>query len=157
MKKIFCLTSFFLAIIALFGVILNFQQKCINKWKREAEKNMGMFVLMDQWVCMKQEKRAIEGYFAKNNYKRIAIYGMGYVGKRLLKELDGSEIEIAYGIDRNASSIYSTTRLLTMQEELPRVDIIVVTAIGAFDEVYDELVKKVECPIVAIEDIINEI
>lgn len=148
----------------LFGIdvvgffLLKQQQHCINKWKLLAGKNRGLFLLMDQWINVKQEEKKIEEYFIKNNYKRIAIYGMSCVGARLVKELRNSGIEIAYGIDRNAASIYSKIKVITMDEELPsEVDVVVVTLVDGFEEVCDTLTKKMNCPIVAIEDIINEI
>lgn len=142
------LTGFFL---------LRIQQDCINKWKRLAQKNIGLFLLMDQWVNVKQEGKKIEAYFIKNNYKRIAIYGMGSVGLRLVKELKDTEIEIAYGIDQNSANIYSDIKLVTMGEELSDVDAVIVTVAGGFDAISDKLSERMKCPMVAIEDIINEI
>lgn len=142
------LTGFFL---------LRIQQDCINKWKRLAQKNIGLFLLMDQWVKVKQEGKKIEAYFIKNNYKRIAIYGMGSVGLRLVKELKDTEIEIAYGIDQNSANIYSDIKLVTMGEELSDVDAVIVTVAGGFDAISDKLSERMKCPIVAIEDIINEV
>ena len=137
--------------------LLRLQQRCINNWREQADKNRGLFRLMDQWVSIKQEKKNIEAYFIKNHYKKIAVYGMSYVGLRLVKELKNSEIEIAYGIDRNAANIYSEIKLVTIEENLPDVDAVVVTLVDGFDKVRDMLSKRLSCPVIAIEDIINEI
>lgn len=143
--------------IGAVGFLLNLQQKCINKWKEQASKNRSLFLLMDQWVRTKQEGKKLESYFIKNNFKKIAVYGMGNVGKRLIKELRDSEINIAYGIDRNAENIYSEINLVTINDELENVDAVVITLISDFEDVYDKLSKKLKCSIIAIEDIINEI
>ena len=79
------------------------------------------------------------------------------MGLRLVKELKNSEIEIAYGIDRNAANIYSEIKLVTIEENLPDVDAVVVTLVDGFDKVRDMLSKRLSCPVIAIEDIINEI
>ena len=42
-------------------------------------------------------------------------------------------------------------------DELDAVDTIIVALIGGFDEVFDVLSQKIDCPIIAIEDILNEI
>lgn len=136
---------------------LESQQNCINRWKELAEKNRGLFLLMDQWVKVKQEGKKLEEYFIKNDYKKIAVYGMSYVGVRLVKELENSEIEIAYGIDRNAANIYSQIKLLTVEDELPDVDAVIVTLVGGYDKVFDMLISRLGCPIIALEDIVNEI
>lgn len=143
--------------IALIWFITKCQQKCINLWKNNAEKNRAKLILMNQWVNIKQEGKKLESFFLKNGYKKIALYGMGEVGERLVKELKDSEIEIAYGIDRNAQQIYSQIDLLTMEDNLPQVDAIVITAVGEFDDISRALQVKMECPVLAIEDIVNEI
>ncbi|GFI09521.1 hypothetical protein IMSAGC007_01984 [Lachnospiraceae bacterium] len=137
--------------------LLSLQQHCINSWMERAEKSRGLFRLMDQWVNVKQEKKNIDEYFRKYHYKRIAIYGMGYVGQRLLKELKNSEVEIAYGIDRNAENIDTEIKMVTIKEELADIDAVVITLIDEFDGVKEVLSEQLSCPIIAIEDIINEI
>ena len=148
---------FLLGVSVCSVMMLSLQQKCINKWKKAAQKNRGLFRLMDQWTNIKQEGKHLDMYFIKNNYKNIAIYGMGYVGIRLAKELKGSKIKIVYGIDRNADNIYSDVKVITMDNKLSKVDAIVVTVMDEFDEVSEMLSEKVGCAIIAIEDIINEI
>lgn len=141
----------------IFFLTVRLQQKCINLWKAAAAKNKAIYTLMNQWTYIKQEGKELSVYFNKKNYKKIAIYGMGDVGLRLVKELEHSGIEILYGIDRNAQSIYSDIKLVTLDDELVVTDAIVVTVVGGFDEVYAVLSQKVGCPIIAIEDILNEI
>lgn len=137
--------------------LIKLQQGCIDYWRKQANKNRGLFLLMDQWVCLKQDGRKIERYFIKNNLKRIAIYGMSYVGKRLSKELKCSEVEVIYGIDRNASIIYSEIELVTMDADLEDVDAIVVTSVDEYDSICSMLSQKISCPIIAIEDVVNEV
>lgn len=137
--------------------LLKFQQDCINKWKYQAIKNRGLFLLMNQWTSVKQNGKEVKKYFIQNNINKIAIYGMGYVGIRLVKELRNSEIEVVYGIDKNAANIYSEIELRTVEDELSDVDAVIVTLIDGFDEVYSVLSKKMDCRIIAIEDVINEI
>ena len=136
---------------------LQLQQSCIKKMRNSVEKNNGLFMLMDQWVNIKQDGREIKEYFVRNNFKRIAIYGMGYVGQRLLKELKDSEIEIVYGIDKKAKNMYSEIKLVTVEEPLLNVDAIVVTTMYDVNDIYNTLASKVDCAVIAIEDIINEI
>lgn len=156
-KKIGYMLSF-LAGAGLAGIcLLKLQQGSIDRWKGLAEKNRGLFLLMDQWVRVRQDGRKLEEYFIRNSYKRIAVYGMGYVGRRLVEELKDSEIETVYGIDRNAANIYSEIKVVTMDEELANVDVVVVTLVDDFDQVSDLLSKELRCPVIAIEDIVNEI
>lgn len=124
--------------------------------ERTGGKNRAMFVLMDQWTNIKQNGRNLEEYFFKNEYYRIAVYGMGVLGQRLIKELDNSKIQIAYGIDKNRDIVYTNLKVVTMEDELKKVDAVVVTVVKEFDAIQEKLLKKIECQVIAIEDILGE-
>lgn len=128
-----------------------------SKAKELAGKHFALFQMMNQWVLVKQEGKNLSSFFEQNGYKKIAIYGMSYAGKTLLEELKDSKISIAYGIDRNAEGIYADIEVFSMEEELESVDAVVVTAITYFDEIENELKKKVACPILSLEDILYEV
>ena len=113
--------------------------------------------MMNQWVKVKQEGKNLAAYFEKNGYKNIAIYGMSYAGETLLEELRETQIQVVYGIDKNAENIYSDISILSLEDTLDDVDAIVVTAVTFFDEIEDELHKKVNCPILSLEDILYEV
>lgn len=161
--KIKMKSKFKAAICILLGIavpcyyITKLQQNCINKWKKDAEKNRGLFLLMNQWVNIKQKGKSLKSYFEKNNLKKIAVYGMSYVGMQLLNELKDSEIEVAYGIDRNADNINSDIKLITMDDDFEDVDAVVITTLTGFDEICDALSRKIDCYFISIEDILNEI
>ena len=157
-KNKYILLEFLLAGMGIISfLIMRLQQKCINFWKTAAAKNRALFMLMDQWTYIKQEGKNLQTYFMKKKYNKIAVYGMGDAGRRLVKELKHSEVEILYGIDRNARNIHSDIKIITIEDDLPVVDAVVVTLIDGYDEAFDILSEKINCPIIAIEDILNEI
>ena len=47
--------------------------------------------------------------------------------------------------------------MLKVNEELEKVDVIVVTAITFFESIENELSSKVEYPIVSLEDVLYEV
>lgn len=129
--------------------------------RKKAEKTSGkfsaLFHMMNRWVKIKQSGKNLSSYFEENKYKKIAIYGMSYVGETLLEELKGTGIEVAYGIDKRASSIHADVDIVSPDDLLDSVDAVVVTVIEFFDEVEEKLRKKVECPIISLEDIVFEV
>lgn len=125
--------------------------------KNLSDKHLSLFLMMDQWVRVKQEGKNLVTYFKRHNYKKIAIYGMSYVGKTLVNELEDTDINIAYAIDKNANSIYSELNVISLDEKLDNVDVIIVTAISSFDEIEEQISKKINCPIVSIENVLYEI
>lgn len=129
----------------------------LKKAKHLADKHLSLFLMMNQWVKVKQEGKNLAAYFEKNGYKKIAIYGMSFAGETLLEELKGTEIKVAYGIDKNANNIYANVDIVSMEDCLDKVDAVVVTAITFFDEIEEKLSEKVDCPIISLEDILYEI
>lgn len=119
-----------------------------------SDKHFALFLLMNQWIKVKQGGKSVADYFENHGYKKIAIYGMSYAGETLIRELKNTDIHVVYGIDKNAASIYAEIDVISMNEEFENVDAVVVTAITFFDEIREELASKVECPIVSLEDIL---
>lgn len=129
----------------------------VNDRQKLADKHLALYLMMNQWVKVKQEGKNLASYFEQNGYKRIAIYGMSYAGETLIEELQGSDIQVAYGIDRNADTLYADIDIVTLEDSLGEVDAIVVTAITFFDEIEEKLSEKVDCPIISLEDILYEV
>lgn len=129
----------------------------VQKWKGYSSKHLSLYKMMCQWVSIKQESKNLADYFEKKGYRKIAVYGMSYMGDVLVDELKDTNIQVAYGIDKNASSIYSEIDVLTMGDELAEVDVVVVTAITFFDEIEQTLSKKMDCPIISLEEVLSEV
>ncbi len=136
-----------------------FMSKKVKVERQYAEKHLTLYRMMNEWVRIKQEGKNLALFFEENNYKKIAVYGMSYAGETLLKELKGTGIQVSYGIDRNADVIYedSEVDIITMEDPLRKVDAIVVTAVTFFDEIEEELRKKIACPILSLEDVLYEV
>lgn len=139
------------------GVVSQAMGKSLEKAGNMSEKHLALFLMMNQWVKVKQEGKNLVEYFVQNGYKRIAIYGMSYAGETLVDELIGTDIEIVYGIDQKADSVYSDIDVFTLEDDLEVPDAIVVTAISFFDEIEGKLGEKFVCPILSLEDILYEI
>lgn len=132
-----------------------FEEK--EKTKLMTDKYRTLFLMMNQWVKVKQESKNLAAYFEKNNYKKIAVYGMSYAGETLIDELKNTGVTVVYGIDKKAGSIYADVDIVSIEEILADVDAVVVTAITYFDEIKETLLAKVGCPIISLEDIVYEV
>lgn len=129
----------------------------LQKWQQMSDKHLALFLMMNQWVKVRQEGKTLAEYFERNNYKNIAIYGMSFAGETLLDELKDSQICVKYGIDKKAGRINKEIDMVTIEENLQEVDAIVVTAITFFDEIAEKLRKRLNCPILSLEEILYEI
>lgn len=134
-------------------------EKAIETKKQDEvnDKYFSLFAMMNQWVKIKQEEKKIESFLKQHNYYAIAIYGMGEIGETLLRELCGSDIVVKYGIDRRASSIFANCKVVSPETDLDEIDAIVVTAITYYDEIEEQLKRRVNCPIISLEKILFEL
>lgn len=131
--------------------------KKVYNEKANTNKFRSLFHLMSQWVKVNQDGKRVIDFFEEKGYKKIAIYGMGYVGEILNDEFRDSNITVEYGIDKNADSIYADVDVISVNDPLMEVDAVVVTAITYFEEIEKELSEKISCPIISLEDILNQI
>lgn len=129
----------------------------VKKQCKRGDKFYRMFYILNLWLTHKEDGKEIVTYFEKMNYHRIAIYGVGYLGKHLIKELKGTEITIDYVIDKKEKELTNDIDIYKPEDALPETDVIVVTALIEFEEIADQLERKVDCPIISLEDIIFEI
>lgn len=115
----------------------------------------GYYNLLNQWLCLKYQGKSLEEYFVSNNYQTIAIYGMGELGNRLYDELKDTSVNIKYAIDKEVTA-FSPIELRTLDEMTNDVDVVVVTAFFAMDEIQMNVEKKVTCPVISLEDVVYE-
>lgn len=142
------------------GAAIGTQKVMDKKMRYEtslAEKHFALFSMMNQWVKVKQAGKNLSDYFEKNGFKNLAVYGMSYAGETLIEELKNTDISVAYGIDKNAENIFAEVDVVLPEEKLGAVDAVVVTSITFFDEIEEMLEKKLDCPILSLEDILYEV
>lgn len=159
--------GFIVAVSALSGAIIGagasavtvgkFSGETNKKVKKMSDKHLALFLMMNQWVKVKQEGKNLETYFERNGYQKIAIYGMSYAGETLFNELKDSNIQVAYAIDQKAEGIYADVDIVSPDAVLADVDAIVVTPIFFMDEIEEMLSSRISCPILSLEDILFEV
>ena len=128
--------------------------KEVKRWRGLSNKHLDMIQLYDQWFATKQEGKSVEDYLRSEGIKTVAIYGMSFMGRRLYEELKDTDIEVKYGIDKNWDKIYADIDMVTPEDDLEEVDVIIVTAFSFFDEIADLLMGKTDIRILSIEDLI---
>lgn len=131
-------------------------RKTLLPLQKQSDKITQYYQLLNEWLIVRQKGITLDRYFERNSYKKIAIYGMGILGKRLFDELRETKVEIVCIIDQNAKSIYGETKVITPEEEIPEIDAIVVTACYYFKEVDEKLRPRVKCPVISLEEIVYE-
>ncbi len=120
----------------------------------ELFKSREFYFILLQWIKVHQEGRNLEDFFIKNGYKSVAIYGMKELGEALLDELRDSQIEVKYGIDRDAYAIYTDIDVFKPDDCPDEADVVVVTAVHYYDEIKKMLQGRLDCEIISIEEVV---
>lgn len=130
-----------------------YEYNCLQNINR---RYLGYWKILDRWLSLKEEGISLTTCLEKRKIHTIAVYGMGMLGKHLSKELEHSSVKIKYGIDKKAVKIQLGYPILTIEEEMPEVDAVIVTVIYEFRKIADMLKKKGFDNVLSLEDIILE-
>ncbi|GEM_PF-445013 len=133
------------------------------KYKFYIEKGIRKIELKDEYkrfierFSNNQKSANIINYFTEKNYKRIAIYGAGTLGKLLYNRLKDTHIEVLFYIeDRDYSDIENNIFSLKQLNIDTNVDSIIVTPFYDFDNIKKLLKNKVtNTEIISMYDIFS--
>lgn len=120
------------------------------------ERLRSYYDLTNRWILLKNEGKKLSEYFINNNYKNIAIYGMGELGLRLYEELNDTSIHVMYGIDYSSGRKVSDLPVYYLKElnNVNDVEAIVVTPVFDYDNIRDSLINITNKPIISLNDVI---
>lgn len=151
--------AFGLGISAICGVsiyrLLGHMQRELAGYRRETDKFKDNFQLLSHWLEVKNDGGSASEYFKDQGYGRIAVYGMGELANRLCEDLEGTGVEIAYGIDQDVcNTISRMDRVYSPDDNLEEVDAVIVTPFYAMDQIKSRLAAKVQCPVISLEEVV---
>lgn len=95
-----------------------------------SDKTRGLQVIIQRWFNVKLERKHFDKVLRQRQIHSIAIYGMGYLGWCLYTELENSETEVSYIIDRSMRDGDEIFKVRHLGEDLPGVDAVIVTVLG---------------------------
>ena len=130
-----------------------FWKKIVVKLYSGNKKISEYYYIFNEWLSNEFHGRKTELFFVKNGYKSVAIYGMKEFGVHLYEMLKDSAVKVEYVIDRNPEIVSKDIKCYKPFDELPKVDVIVVTASYYFNEISKQL-QHTGYRIVSIEDVI---
>ena len=137
------------------GIAVGYSIGKTNSSEEEMKNKMlKYYVTLNNWIGKKQKNINLSSYIEKMGYNSVAIYGMKEVGERLYEELKDTKTEVKYAIDQNAESIYADIDVYSPDDDLPEVDVIVVTATYYYNSILNKIKDKIACPIISLDDVI---
>lgn len=127
-----------------------------SNWEIDAERDTIARRILTEWLSLYQKGLSIGDFLIKRGIHTVAIYGMAKLGIMLQSELEGTEIEVKYGIDTR--ELNNVVLPVVRPEDISEsVDLIIVTAITDFFALKSYLGKYTNCEIEMLENIIVEL
>jgi len=123
--------------------------------ERKYQRNTSYYLLLNNWLKLRNRKQYIYQLLIKEKIKVIAIYGYSQVAERLIEEFDSSDVEIKYIIDKNVNIKVDKYKTCSFAEPWETVDAIIVTPVHAKIEIIKDIKRRVNYPVYALDDIIN--
>lgn len=147
------------AIAGVYGMFRTTREKddvvVLKRYKKYYE-------LTSEWLLQAlTDKDSIKEYLEQNNYKNIAVYGMGSVAELLSKQIKRyKDREIKYYIDRNGKELYyglDGVKVIDIDamDTMTDIDVIIITAIANYDEIMAEIKDRTNnVKIVSLDEIV---
>lgn len=132
--------------------------KIIKQKNKKIERLDQYYVILRKWLSTNQNGIDLSNYFKNNSYKKVAIYGLGELGRCLVDEISKDNI-IVCGIDKDISDMnydFDLYKADDVDKIEQKIDVVVVTAISYFSSVKAMLQNSLDCDIVSLQDIIND-
>lgn len=129
-----------------------------NLVEKHNYRNKLFYEFTQSWLELKISGQSLDNYLYDEGYKNIAIYGFGKNGHLFYKDILNSKIQVIFAIDKlaNEKKEKESIPILSLIDDLPIVDAVIVCVIDEFYQIYNELKNKVNCPILSLYDIIGE-
>ena len=118
------------------------------------------YLTVQQYLSIKCQKKSISVFFEERGYKRVAIYGLGELGRCVLNDLSDTKIKVLYVIDQaynnyplGVNGIPVINKEMIYEQE--DIDVVVVTVLYEFNKIVDSLLEEIELEkILSLSDVV---
>lgn len=127
-------------------------KKEVEYYKNKMIRFEGYWKILDKLLVFKERGRAVADLLNERDIHTIIIYGIGMLGRHIAHDLSGSQVKIVCAIDRKISNEFEFP-VISLEEEIPEADAILVTPTYDFLQIKEQLKKNTQISILSIEDI----
>lgn len=106
--------------------------KVLSKWMANVLNGKRMWQILSEW-----------------HIKNVAVYGMGELGRHLVKELENGIINVRLCIDKR-------TEFSSIADEIQDIDAVIITPVLEYKDIRLYLKKFFNVPIISLEELISE-
>jgi len=94
----------------------------------------------DIWLKKNKEGYNVAECLLENGYKKIAVYGLGRIGKSLIEEIEVSNAQLVYVVDKKMGKTrYKNIDCFGIDEELPYADLLIISLPGYSNDIKKDI------------------
>lgn len=113
------------------------------------------FSLYDKWMTLENQNRKLTQFLKIKGYKKIAVYGIGDVGKILVGRLCFAEELSICAIDRNAEYIEAGVPVYKLEDFEDDVDLVVITLVDNPQKMIYPIRQKIDAEVLTLEELLD--
>lgn len=132
-------------------------EKAIEELRSQNSRYRSWWQLMNSLLCLYDNDISLGKYLAFKGFNKVAIYGMGMVGKHLTAKLKLDGVTPAFAIDQSRNKLVDGFPLIGIDDDPLSADIILVTVVHDYLHIELKLKEKYICPIVSLQTFLDEI
>ncbi|MCI9006833.1 MAG: glycosyltransferase family 2 protein [Lachnospiraceae bacterium] len=132
-------------------------QRIRKKTLDNLDKFRKMFYVLDDWSMSEEEGDMLENYLVNQEIHCLAVYGFGPLGKRFIRKLRYSKIQVKYIIDQNAAFLETEYPTCMLEDDLEEVDAVIITLVQSEKEIAKRIRERTSAKIFMIGEIIESI
>ena len=145
--------------IGIFKLLKSYIKTLVLYYDKERDRYLCYYSLLKEWLRNNKNGISIVDSLKRRKIKTIAIYGSGSLGEVLYNEIEESDIEIAYIIDKITDKKFHNIKIIDSNSiiDAEKVDAIIVTPYD-YIEIFENLRKVNEnMLIISLEQLVYSI
>lgn len=129
----------------------------LDTYKTALEKNQTNINILSAWIRLMNCGISLDKHPIFESLSHVAVYGYGVIGKLLRDALKTGNITIDYFLDKNADIIDEDVKIIPLSNNMPEVDLIIVSLPNYYHEILDQFQKYNITNYILIDEIIREL
>lgn len=121
----------------------------------EREFFIQLYELMEKPELFVSLKENLTRYFQVNGYRNIAVYGVGRLGKLILRNIDTVQLASICTIDENKKARFGNMETINIQEleDRKEIDMVLVTPLLDYPQIEAQICSRCDIPVISAKEL----
>lgn len=114
-----------------------------------------LYELMEKPELFINLRENMTRYFYTNGYRNIAVYGVGRMGRLILRNIDATKLESICTIDENKAACFGNLETIGIRDLADRkeIDMVLVTPLLDYPQIEAQICSVCEIPVISAKEL----